>query len=260
MENKNQISFERFLYVLKRRFIWILVIAILAAGAAGVATKILVKPEYVSYATFYVQPTEQQANATQQQIAAAKSLVDTYIVLLRGNEFLEKVAEEAGIDYSYIDIRSRMTASSVGGTEVFKVSISDRDPVVAYKIAYTLSEMADEQIKEVQGGVLSRIDKPIPPTEPKSIGLKRNVILAFLLGAVISFAAFFIREILDVTIYTEEDITEYFHYPVIGTIPSIVPSGGQQKSRKSGKPSPKTAAEYGEYVSANSDEKEGEAE
>lgn len=232
MENKNQINLEKFLFVIKRRMVWIIIIALAAGLAAGIVTKLLVKPEYVSYATFYVQSSEQQTNSiTQQQIQAAKSLVDTYIVFLRGNDFLEDVAKTAGVDYSYSQIRARMTASAVNSTEVFKVSISDNDPKTAYMIATVLSNKAPSLIEGISGGKVSVIDKPQMPTAPNSTGTKRNAVLGAALGAVIAFGAFFVKEILDVTIYTEEDITESFEYPVIGTIPSITPLQEPEKRK-----------------------------
>ena len=232
MENKNQINFEKFLFVIKRRIVWIIIIALVAGLAAGIVTKLLVKPEYVSYATFYVQSSEQQANnITQQQIQAAKSLVDTYIVFLRGNDFLEDVAKTAEVDYTYSQIRARMTASAVNSTEVFKVSISDNDPKTAYMIATVLSNKAPALIEGISGGKVSVIDKPQMPTSPNSTGTKRNAVLGAALGAVVAFGAFFVKEILDVTIYTEEDITESFEYPVIGTIPSITPLQESEKRK-----------------------------
>ena len=245
MENKNQINLEKLFYVIKRRIIWIVIIALIAGLAAGLVTKLLVKPEYVSCATFYVKSAENQTNITQQQITAAKSLVDTYIVFLRGNDFLEDVAKTAGVDYTYSQIRARMTATSVNSTEVFKVSISDTDPKTAYMIATVLSNKAPELIEGISGGKVSVIDKPQMPTAPNSTGTKRNAVLGAALGAAVAFAAFFVKEILDVTIYSEEDITETFKYPVIGTIPSITPLQEIEK-RRGQRSSAKNKEEYGE--------------
>ena len=232
--NKNSINLERFVFVLKRRLIWIVIIALLAGLAAGAVTKLLVKPEYISYATYYVQTTEQQTNTTQQQIAAAKSLVDTYIVFMRGNEFLEDVAASAaeqGVNYTYTQIRARMSASSVSGTEVFKVSISDNDPSTAYIIADAIANKAPAMIENVAGGKVSVIDRPKMPTAPNTTGTKRNAIIGAFLGAAVAFTAFFLSEMFDVTIYTEEDITEEFKYPVIGQIPTITPAQETEKRR-----------------------------
>ena len=233
MEKKNQINLEKFMYVLRRRLVWIILIAVLAGLAGGILTRLFVTPEYVSYATFYVQASQNQnQELNQQQINAAKSLVDTYILFIKGNDFLDEVIARAksnhpelSLNYTYIDVRERMEASSVSKTEVFKVSISDPDPKKAYALMEALAEedMAPRMISETSGGKVSVLDHPKLPTAPNSTGAKRNAILAAILFAVVSLVVFFLTELFDVTIYSEEDLTEVFEYPIIGTIPTITP-------------------------------------
>ncbi|MBR0303965.1 MAG: hypothetical protein IJQ80_08950 [Clostridia bacterium] len=242
MEKKNQINLEKFLYVLRRRFVWILLIAITAGLAGGILTRLFVTPEYVSYATFYVQASSSQnQELNQQQINAAKSLVDTYIVFIKGNDFLDEVVARAQanhpeikLNYNYIDVRERMSASSVSNTEVFKVSISDSDPKKAYALMEALTEddMAPRMISDTSGGKVSVVDHPKLPTAPNSTGARRNAILAAVLFSVVSLVIFFLTELFDVTIYSEEDITEIFDYPIIGTIPNISPQTPSAKTQK----------------------------
>ncbi len=255
MESSNQINFARFIGVLRRRIVWIVIIALLVGAVAGILTKVLVTPEYVSYSTFYVNATDtQNLHMTQSDISVAKSLVDTYIVILKSDTFLEGIAQSAGLNYSPSRIRSGMTATSVEGTEVFRVTIADADAKNAYLIASALAEKAPSEIKRVvECGNVSVVDPPKVATEPRSTGLRRNVIIGTAIGAVAAFTAFFLAEVLDVTIYTEEDITDTFNYPVIGTIPSILPSNSKQKTQKA----------YGnpyETDSEKGDEKEDEDE
>ncbi|MBR6917553.1 MAG: hypothetical protein IKN38_05155 [Clostridia bacterium] len=246
MEKKNQINFERFLYVLRVRIIWMILIGIIVGVGAGVATKLLVTPEYYSHAKFYVNATNSQTNSiSQSDLNVAKSLVDTYIEIFKSDTFLEQIAEVSGVNYTPAQFRKRMTASSVGGTEIFKVSISDNDPKRAYLIISAIAEKGPSEIKRVVDcGNVSVVDYPKLPTEPSSTGAKRNAIFGAILGAAASFAVFFLKEMFDVTIYTEEDLGEFFKYPIIGTIPTIVnqdqPSTGaktkkDEKSRRKGK-------------------------
>ena len=242
MEKKTKISLERFIYVLRRRFVWIIIIALLAGVAAGLLTKALVTPKYVSYATFYVQASDRQTQSiTQQEITAAKSLVDTYIVFIKGNDFLDKVIKRASenhpelnIKYTFADVRKNMSASSESKTEVFKVSISDKDPKVAFALMEALTEedMAPKMITDTSGGIMTVIDMPKLPTASNSTGAKRNAVFGAAIGAVLSFVVFFLTDLFDVTIYSEEDITENFTYPIIGTIPSIVPPSASQEKQK----------------------------
>ncbi len=222
MESKNQINLEKFLYVLRRRIVWIVLIAIMLGTGSVVATKLLVTPEYVAHAKMYVNASDSQTHLTQSDISVAKSLVDTYIVILKSDTFLEEIASTAGVDYTPAELRERMSAASVDGTEVFKVSISDTNPQKAYLIASAITEKGPQEIKRVvECGTVSIVDRPKVPTVAEGTGVVRNGILGAAIGAVISLAVFFIKEVADVTIYTEEDLTENFKYPVIGTIPSI---------------------------------------
>jgi len=145
-----------------------------------------------------------------------------------------------------------MSASSVSGTEIFKVSISDVDKKNAYLLVSAMAERGPQEIKRVvECGNVSVVDKPKMATEPNSIGLKRNVALAVTAAAAISFVIFFLKEIFDVTVYTEEDLTENFKYPVIGTIPSIVPQQDRQKKGKG-------ASKIGGYAEASDEYEEKE--
>jgi len=242
MEAKNLINLQRFLYVLRRRFVWIILIALILGLIAGVFTKLFVKPEYSAFTKFYVNASENQSHLTQSDMNVAKSLVDTYIEIVKSDTFLEEIAEVAGVNYSPAKIRSIMEASSVGGTEIFKVTISDPDKKTAYLIASAMAEKGPQEIKRVvECGSVNVVDKPKMPVQPSGIGLKRNVALGMLVGAAIVFSVFFVKEAFDVTVYSEDDLTENFDYPVIGTIPSIeISQDKQKKSEKSGDQKAKT--------------------
>lgn len=231
MESKNQISFEKFLYVLKRRIIWILLIAVLLGTGAGIATKLLVKPEFSAHIKYYVNATNNQ-QMTQSDLNVAKSLVDTYIEIFKSDTFLEEIASAADVDYTPAELREKMSASSVGGTEIFKVTVSDQDAKTAYLIASAMAERGPKEIKRVvECGNVSIVDHPKMPTVASGVGTKRNALLGAVVGAVVSLAVFFIKEVVDDTIYAEEDLTENFKYPVIGIIPTIdSPSDSPKKS------------------------------
>lgn len=64
------------------------------------------------------------------------------------------------------------------------------------------------------------IRNPVEPKTHRSPNLVRNCMIAFILGAVVSFAFFVIRSFFNTTIRTEDDIKKSFKYPLIGTIPS----------------------------------------
>ena len=61
---------------------------------------------------------------------------------------------------------------------------------------------------------------PIEPTSHNSPNVVRNCFIAAVIGAVLSFAFFAMRSLINTLIRTEDDIKKAFKYPIIGTIPS----------------------------------------
>lgn len=261
MENKNQINLEKFWYVLRRRIVIIIAAAIVLGLGAGFATKLLVKPDYVAAVKFYVNASPNKTELNQSDIYVAKSLVDTYIEIIKSDTFLEEIASVSGVDYTPSEIRARMSASSVSGTEIFKVSIADKDFKKAYILASSIAERGPSEIERVVvGGKVSVVDRPKIPTVPNGTGATRNAIIGAVVGAIAVFIVFFVREILDVTIYAEEDLTDNFEYPIIGTIPTIVTESDVKgkKLSKTGKYAGYGYG-YGDYAYGEKAEKATEA-
>lgn len=237
MDQQNQMTLERFFFVVRKRIALILVISIAAAAAVGAIGSILMVPEYSSTVTFYVNVGEQQ-NATsvkinQSDLTVAKSLVSTYIVIIKSDTALEEVAEEAGISYTTKELEEHIETAQIGDTEVFSVTATDTDPKVAYSIAKAVEEVAPKEIiRIVDAGDVTIIDQPKEPREPDPDNLMLMIGIGFFVGFVVSFVVFFLVEVLDVTVYSEEDLTENFDYPILGSVPRITTKDEQSKVKK----------------------------
>lgn len=234
MDKQTEINLEKLLYVVRKRIIFIIAIGVACAVLAGVLGVLFITPEYSSTVKLYVNTaSEQKTYITQSDITVAKSLVNTYIVVIKSDSFLEQVADKAGVSYSPEKIKNELTAGAISNTEAFSVTITDRDKYVALSIAEAIAELApDEIIRVVEAGSVKIIDAPKLANDHNDIGTTRNIILGFVAGFVLSFVAFFFAEIMDVTVYSEEDLEGRFDYPIIGTIPTISVDALSEKSRK----------------------------
>lgn len=236
MERRSEINLDKFLYVIRKRIIIIIAIGIACAILAGVLGYLLIIPEYSSSVKLYVNTTQDQKTyITQSDITVAKSLVSTYIVVIKSDSFLEKVAEKAGVSYSPEKVRKELSAGAISNTEAFSVTITDSDKEVAYSIAQAVADLApDEIVRVVEAGSVKIIDSPKIARTHNDIGTTRNAALGFIVGVVVSFAIFFFAEVMDVTIYSEEDLEGKFDYPILGTIPNIIMENPSDKKKKKG--------------------------
>ena len=203
----------------------ILLIAVAASVIISGFTYLFISPVYSSTSKFYVyNNTSSNINSsiTSQDINAAQTLVETYIVIIRSDTVLEKIAETADVDYTAEELDEMLSAGSISGTEVFYIKVSAHDRNEALRISEAIVDVVPGAITNVvKGGDVSVIDTPKLDDEADFPSIPLFAVIGFLLGAIISFASFFIREVTDTTIYSEEDIKQSFGYPIVGQIPTI---------------------------------------
>ena len=71
---------------------------------------------------------DSSVNISNSEFTQAKNLVQSYILILKSNTILQKVLEEAGLDYGTEALSGRIGTSVVENTAVFYVYTYDSDP------------------------------------------------------------------------------------------------------------------------------------
>lgn len=217
--------------------IWLIMLATLLGGAAALLiTYFGVTPMYTASVSMYVSNNENRTNAeiTTSDLSASQGLVDTYIVVLKSDTLLTKVSKQLPPEYQYQpnDLRKMMSASSIDGTEAFKISVENASPEAAQTIVNTIAQVApDEIIRVVKAGEVAVIDYASLP-DKADWPLMRNTLIGLLLGLLLSMAGIVLYNILDVTVHTAEDLLNHYELPVLGEIPNIVPQGIESERKR----------------------------
>ncbi len=227
--------------VLKRA--WLIgIVGVLCAVITAVSTFFLVTPKYESSAMFYVNNNslsvgDASFSISQGDISAAKSLVDTYIVILRSRACLNDVIDYTSSDLTYKELRSMITAGAVNSTEIFAVDVTSDDPKEAEKLANAIAYILPKRISSIVEGTSANIvDYAIEPTKPCSPSYPKNSAIGFIVGAFLTLGIIVLREIFDVTIRNDEDVAKCCSYPLLASVPDMVNtsgSGGYYYSNKS---------------------------
>ena len=74
---------------------------------------------------------EATVSISSSDISASKSLVNSYIVILRTRETLNDVIDYSGVDRTYAQMRNMISASAVNNTEIFQEVVTSEDPAEA---------------------------------------------------------------------------------------------------------------------------------
>lgn len=212
--------------------IWIVVIStIIGAILAFSYTFFFVKPLYKSSALLYVNNSDISigsisASITNADLTAAKTLVDTYSVILKSRTVVNEVTRLAGVDYTYEEMLGMVEAKAVNNTEVFSITVTSSDPVEAEKLANLYAEVLPEKITEIVNGSDAKIvDYAVVAAKKSSPSYTKNTAIGALAGFVIAAVIIVIGYLRDDIIHTEDYLTQtYPTIPLLSVIPDLMNS------------------------------------
>ena len=152
------------------RHIWIIVIvSVLCAAIAFAYAYFFITPTYQSSVMLYVNNKSVSVGSTSfnlSDLSASKNLVDTYIVILKSRQTLKAVSERAEVDMPLGKLGGMISAASVNGTEIFRVTVTDTDPEKATVIANSIAEVLPEVVEDIIGGTTVKVvDTAIVPVD-----------------------------------------------------------------------------------------------
>ena len=222
-----ELDIQRMLGEIWKKFWIVILVSVMGAAITFAGTFYLITPQYQASAKFYVNNRSISVGSASLSlesgdINAAKSLVDSYIVILQTRESLNDVIDYAGVNRTYSELQGMITASSVNSTEIFEVVVTSPDPVEAERIAHAISKVLPKRISSIIEGTSAKVvDNAVVPTRPSSPSYTINTLVGFMLGFVISVGVIILRMLFDVTIRTDDDITSVSHLPVLAAVPDM---------------------------------------
>ena len=225
-----EIDLSRLVGALLKKAWLIGAVAVVCAVLTLVYTVVFVAPKYQSGAMFYVNNTGLDVGIdsiiSASDISASKDLVNSYIVILKTRETLNDVIDYAGVDRSYGEVRAMISAESVDETEIFRVTVTCEDPEEAEKIADAIAYILPKRIASIIDGTSAKVvESAVLPSGASSPSYTKNTLLGFALGLVLMAGIVVVLELMDITIRTEEDITQNCKHPILASVPDMSAPG-----------------------------------
>ena len=231
--NTKQEDFEidllKLIRVLFSKSLVIILIALLVGSLVFAATYLFITPTYKATASIYVNNSSVSLGATRLTISnselnASNNLVFTYIYILQSRTTLEDVIEQAGLPYTFKELRQMVKATSVPNTAAFDVTVESTSPTEAELIANTIAKVLPERISEIVDGSNVRIiDYAIVPAGRSAPSFTKNTLIGCVIGAFLAVliitVKFLIAEQNDVVIHSADELREM--YPDISILTLI---------------------------------------
>ncbi|HGL7116876.1 TPA: capsular polysaccharide biosynthesis protein [Streptococcus pneumoniae] len=226
MKEQNTIEidvFQLFKTLWQRKLMILLVALVTSAGAFAYST-FIVKPEYTSTTRIYVVNRNQgdKPGLTNQDLQAGTYLVKDYREIILSQDALEKVATNLKLDMPAKTLASKVQVAVPADTRIVSISVKDKQPEEASRIANSLREVAAEKIVDVtRVSDVTTLEEARPATTPSSPNVRRNSLFGFLGGAVVTVIAVLLIELLDTRVKRPEDIEDVLKIPLLGLVPDF---------------------------------------
>jgi capsular exopolysaccharide synthesis family protein len=217
-------------YVRMLRKQWLLISLVVGlALAGGAAFTLAATPQYAANVTFFVTTSGAGAGGVAdayQGSLFSQQRVKSYVDLLGSERLAKAIVEKEGLTRTPADVASRITAVAVPDTVLLQATVTDSSPAQAQRIASAMSAQFIELVREFEtppGGrsatvKVEVIEGPQVGSSPVSPRPVRNLGMALVLGLMLGAGLAILRETLDTTIKTGDDLRKMVDVPTLATI------------------------------------------
>ncbi|MBQ8249172.1 MAG: hypothetical protein IJY93_04725 [Clostridia bacterium] len=206
--------------------LWVIVLSMVVCGAIAFSAAVfLVTPMYTSSAMLYVNNSSASVSGipitiSASQLSASKSLLDTYVVILKTRTTLNMVKDRTDLDYSIGEMQGMISAAAVNDTDIFRITVTCPNPEDARTLVDTLVDILPNRIADIVDGSSVRVvDTAITPTARSSPSYTRYAVIGILVGAVLSCAIIVIEDLMNTTVRDEEYLKQRYNIPILAVVP-----------------------------------------
>ncbi len=214
-----------YLRIARRRWTLILGCMVAAIAVAGIVT-FQMTPQYSSSARLFVSTSQSDSSQAYQGSLFSEQRVTSYADLVSGQELSRRVIENLGIDMEPDELAEKIDATVVPETVIMEISVTDSSPKTAQQLTQAVATELAEYVDEletppgktnapIKASIVDPASLPETPVAPQPT---RNLALAAVLGLLLGLGAAVLRELLDTTVKTNEDVVETAQSAVMGNI------------------------------------------
>ena len=200
----------------------IIVLCILFGVGVFFVTKLLIAPTYTASTSIYLTPQISESGSLDYNSQMANSkLVTNAVNLLTQNNIMSEVAKDVGLE-SADSVKKLVSVSNESNTEIITVTATTTDPKLSKDIANdTVNTFTKTMQKNLNVRNIEVVDKAKLSYVPSGPNIKKNTMLATLVGGVIGVGYAVLRFLFDNRLRTKEEAEKYLGIPVFCEIPEL---------------------------------------
>ncbi len=221
--------------ILKKRLLFIVIIFLLSVAAAATVSIYLLTPKYEASTQMLINQKKIDRNQLNtQEIETNLQLINTYNVIIKSPLILTKVIENLQLDETLETLEKNISITNQNNSQVINVIVENSDRKKAVEIANMTAQVFQKEISDIMSvdNVIilypANEKRSMEPTKPNLI---LNIALAAIFGLFLGGGLSILREYINTTIKTEEDISELVDFELLGYISPITNKHKRKRGR-----------------------------
>ncbi len=217
-------DFKQFLSVLRRRWMTILAMVLVAVGISSAIT-FTQTPQYASRSQIFLTVDVRNTTDAYAALLFASNRATSYATVAKSTQLSERVIEQLDLEMTPEELASKIEAEVVETTSLIKITVKDDDPRRAQTINdVTTSEFTKyvaglETSAEGDSQIIAQItDEATYNPDQVSPRVVINLVVAAIVGLLIGIALAIARDLLDRTIRTADHVADLTDAPVLASI------------------------------------------
>lgn len=217
------IRLDEIFEALKKRWLMIVTIALIATIASAALNFFVIKPQYEASTKVFIGKDENEGqNYNQNDVLMYQKLMKTYSEAIKTKDLVYRGLKGTSLQLEPSNVLNNLTVVTVADTQILQIKYKSKNPQEAKAVIEVISDEFIKTSKElVPNGNIKVIEAVELPEKPVSPNKKMNIAIAFLLGLMVGVALAFLLEFLDNTFKNKDQLERELDIPVIGSIPTV---------------------------------------
>lgn len=194
----------------------------------------MIKPKYeVTTKLFIGKEQSKTQDFNSNDITMYQKLLSTYAEVVTTNDLVEKAIEKGKIDETVKDVKEGLKVTPRADTQILEISYTGTNKEEAVDIVENITDQFIKESKKlIPNGNIKIIQKAKMPEKPVSPNKKLNILIAFVLGLMVSVGLSLLLEFMDNTYKSKEELEKVVDLPVLGVIPELDVENSSSKRLK----------------------------
>ncbi len=178
------------------------------------------KPMYKSSTSIVlISEAKDNSQLTYNDVSVNQNLVSTYSEIVKSKRVLSQVINNLNLNYTYGALSNNIEVSSVTGTQIIKITVTDENSKTAMKVANEIGKVFAKEIPELYNiSNVNILDTAEVASSAYNVNITKQSAISLLAGLVLGLGVVFVMYYFDRSVKNASQIEDKLKLPVLATV------------------------------------------